>query len=105
VPLPPPAPPTPPSGTSPITSPIEVGQTEDEDEHATEQSSANAVAYRAPDEGAMPAAILGLVLLAAFAGATVLRRRRPGRHDAALAYATLRVERGPRAGRGRGRRW
>ncbi len=105
VPLPPPAPPTPPSGTSPVTSPIEVGQTEDEDEHATEQSSASATAYRAPDEGTMPVEILGLVLLAAFAGATVLRRRRPGRHDAALAYATLHVDRRRRGAAARRRRW
>jgi hypothetical protein len=88
-----------------VTSPIEVGQTEDEDEHATEQSSASATAYRAPDEGTMPVEILGLVLLAAFAGATVLRRRRPGRHDAALAYATLHVDRRRRGAAARRRRW
>jgi hypothetical protein len=76
-----------------VTSPIEVGQTEDEDEHATEESSASAVAYTAHDEGLMPAAILGLVVLAAFAGASLPRRRRHGRRDAALAYATTRVER------------
>ncbi len=93
VPLPAPAPPTPPSGTSAVTSPIEVGQTEDEDEHATEESSASAVAYTAHDEGLMPEAILGLVVLAAFAGASLPRRRRHGRRDAALAYATTRVER------------
>jgi len=96
---------TPPSGTSPVTSPIEVAQTEDEDEHATEESSANAVAYRAPDESVMAPAILGLLVLAAFAGVTLPRRRRPSRREQALAYATARVDRQQGRYAERRRRW
>jgi hypothetical protein len=88
-----------------VTSPIEVAQTEDEDEQATEQSSINAVAYRAHDEGLMPVAILGLLILAAFAGVSMPRRRRLGRRDAALAHATVRIDRQQGRYVERRRRW
>lgn len=105
VPLPIPAPPTPPSGTSPVTSPIEVAQHEEEDEHAMEETSA-AVAYRAHDESLMPYAILGLVILAAFAGVSTPRRRRTSRREAQLAYAVARVDhRVTRVLQRRRRRW
>src|SRR4029077_18145321 len=79
VPLPVPTPgrPTPPSGTSPVTSPVGAPEREEEEEEATESVGNNAVAYRAPEHEPTPVYILGIVALAAFAGASV--RRRPGR--------------------------
>jgi hypothetical protein len=91
VPLPPPTParPTPPSGTSAVTSPIEVAEHEEEKEEATESVSNQAVAYRAPEHEPAPPYILGIVVLAAFAGASARRRPRRGRHDLRVAPATL----------------
>jgi hypothetical protein len=89
-PVPTPARPTPPSGTSAVTSPIEVAEHEDEEESATESVSNQAMAYRAPEHEPSPAYILGIVLLAAFAGASVARRRpRGGRHELSVAPATI----------------
>jgi len=89
-PVPTPARPTPPSGTSAVTSPIEVAEHEDEEESATESVSNQALAYRAPEHEPAPAYILGIVLLAAFAGASVARRRpRRGRRELHVAPATL----------------
>jgi len=89
-PVPTPARPTPPSGTSAVTSPIEVAEHEEEEESATESVSNQALAYRAPEHEPAPAYILGIVLLAAFAGASVARRRpRRGRRELHVAPATL----------------
>ena len=90
--LPPPPPPaanpTPPSGTSAVTSPVEAAQREEEEEEATESVSNQAVAYRASDHEPAPAFILGIVLIAAFAGAATARPRRR-RGQVPVAPATL----------------
>jgi hypothetical protein len=84
-PLPTPARPTPPSGTSAVTSPVEVAQREEEQEEATESVRNQAVAYRASDYVPAPAYVIGLIVLAAAAGASARRRPRGGRRGAALA--------------------
>jgi hypothetical protein len=88
-PVPTPARPTPPSGTSAVTSPVEAPEREEEEEAAPESVSNEAVAYRAPEHEPSPAYILGIVLLAAFAGAAM--RGRPGRRgrEVRVAPATL----------------
>ena len=93
VPPPPtPARPSPPSGTSGVTSPVEAVEKEEEEEHAPESVSNSAVAYRAADdEGPVAAYILGIVFLAALAGATTVRRTRVRRRGAAIAYASVRT--------------
>jgi hypothetical protein len=89
-PVPTPARPTPPSGTSAVTSPIEVAEHEEEEESATESVSNQALAYRASEHEPSPVYILGIVLLAAFAGASIARRRpRRGRRELHVAPATL----------------
>ncbi|HWY17510.1 MAG TPA: hypothetical protein VNY27_02235 [Solirubrobacteraceae bacterium] len=88
-PVPTPARPTPPSGTSAVTSPIEVAEHEEEEEEATESVSNQALAYRAPEHEPSSLYILGIVLLAAFAGASTRRRMRGGRRDLRVAPATL----------------
>jgi hypothetical protein len=95
-PLPPAANPTPPSGTSAVTSPVEAAQREEEEEEATESVSNQALAYRASDHEPAPAYLLGIVLLAAFAGASVRRRPRRGRRELPVAPATLSAMRGQR---------
>jgi hypothetical protein len=87
-PVPTPARPTPPTGTSAVTSPIEVAEREEEQESATESVSNQAVAYRAPEQEPTPLYILGVVLLAAFAGAGIRRPRRDGR-EIRVAPATI----------------
>ena len=88
-PVPTPARPSPPSGTSAVTSPIEVAQEEEEEESAPESVSNQAVAYRAPEEEPVPPYILGVVVLAAFAGATITRRIRRGDRGVRVAHATV----------------
>jgi len=102
-PLPAPANPTPPSGTSAVTSPVEAAQKEEEQEEATESVSNQALAYRAHEHEPSPAYLLGIVLLAAFAGASACRPRR-GRRGARVAPATLSTMRAQRRMGGRGRR-
>jgi len=105
-PVPTPARPTPPSGTSAVTSPIEVAEHEEEEESATESVSNQALVYSAPEHEPRPLYVLGVVLLAAFAGASVLRPRR-GRRQPRIAPATLngsRAQRRMTAGERR-RRW
>jgi hypothetical protein len=89
-PVPTPARPTPPSGTSAVTSPVEMAEHEDEEESATESVSNQALAYSAPEHEPSPVYILGIVLLAAFAGASTVRRRpRRGRREVKVAPATI----------------
>jgi hypothetical protein len=95
-PLPAPAEPTPPSGTSAVTSPVEAAQKEEEEEKATESVSNQAVAYRAPEQEPSPAYLLGIVILAAFAGTSL--RGRPGRRgrEVRIVPATLTATRAQR---------
>ncbi len=88
-PVPTPARPTPPSGTSAVTSPIEVAEKQEEEEEATESVSNQAVAYRPSEEEPVPLYLLGVVLLAAFAGASIRRRPRRGRGEVRIAPATI----------------
>jgi hypothetical protein len=95
-PLPAPAEPTPPTGTSAVTSPVEAAQKEEEEEEATESVSNQALAYRAPEHEPSPVYVLGIVALAAFAGATTRKRMRRGRREVRVAPATLTTMRAQR---------
>jgi hypothetical protein len=95
-PVPTPARPTPPSGTSAVTSPVEAAEKEEEQEEATEQVSNQAVAYRNPEHDLVPEYLLGLAVLAAFAGVAVRRRPRRRARDAQVAAATLSTARAQR---------
>jgi hypothetical protein len=88
VPLPTPARPTPPSGTSPVTSPVEAAQKEEEEEAAPESVDAAASAYHPSEHETPPVYLLGVVVLAAFAGAS-LRGRRGPRRGIRVAPATI----------------
>jgi hypothetical protein len=103
-PLPPAANPTPPSGTSAVTSPVEAAQREEEEEEATESVSNQAVAYRAPDHEPSPVYLLGIVALAAFAGASTRQWPRGGRREQSVAPATISAMRSQRRISGGGRR-
>jgi hypothetical protein len=89
LPVPTPARPTPPSGTSAVTSPVEAAEREEEREAAPESVSNEAVAYRANEHEPIPAYLLGIIVLAAFAGACVRRRPRTGRRKVQIAPATI----------------
>ena len=105
-PVPTPARPTPPSGTSAVTSPVEMAEHEEEEESATESVSNQALAYHAPEHEPSSVYILGLVLLAAFAGASLRGRPRRGRRAIQVAHATLATQRAQRRmGSGERRRW
>jgi hypothetical protein len=104
-PVPTPARPTPPTGTSAVTSPIEVAEREEEQEQAPESVSNQATAYRASEHEPASLYILGVVVLAAFAGASARRGPRRGRREVRVAPATINTMRDRRlAKRGR-RRW
>jgi hypothetical protein len=92
LPVPTPARPTPPSGTSSV----EAAQREEEEEEATESVSNQALAYHPTDEEPSAAFILGVIVLAAFAGASVRRRPRRGRRDVRVAPATVNTLRAQR---------
>ena len=87
-PVPTPARPTPPSGTSAVTQPVEAPEKEEEEEGATESVGNNAVAYRQSEHEQPPVYLLGIVLLAALAGAGIRGRPR-GRQGARVAPATI----------------
>jgi hypothetical protein len=87
-PVPTPARPTPPSGTSAVTQPVEAPEKEEEQEEAPESVSNKAVAYHASDHQPSPAYVLGIVVLAALAGASIRRPRR-GRREVRVAPATV----------------
>ena len=88
-PLPPVAEPTPPGGTSAVTSSANAPEREEEDESATESVSNQAVAYRASEHEPVPMYLLGLILLAALAGAGAVKRTRRGRKELRIAPATI----------------
>jgi hypothetical protein len=95
-PVPTPARPTPPSGTSAVTSPVEAAEREEESEAAPESVSNEAVAYSAPEHEPTPAYILGIVVLAAFAGASIRKRPRRSGRRAQIAPATISTMRSQR---------
>jgi hypothetical protein len=95
-PIPTPARPTPPSGTSAVTSPAQAPEKEEEEEAAPESVSNEAVAYRTTEHEPSPAWLLGLVVLAAFAGASMrgrASRRRRGADVAPATVTTMRTQR------------
>lgn len=98
-PVPTPARPSPPSGTSAVTSPVEAVEKEEEQEEATEQVSAQAVAYRSSEHDPIPEYALGLLVIAALAGVSIRRRPRRRRRDAQVALATVSARRYERASR------
>ncbi len=105
-PLPPVGEPTPPSGTSAVTSPVEAAQREEEEEEATESVSAQAVSYDQSEHEPSPAYLLGLMVLAAFAGATIRKRSRRGEREVRVASATISSMRAQRRmGTRRRERW
>ena len=84
------------SGTSAVTSPVEAAEKEEEREEAPESVSNKAVAYHAHEHEPSPVFLLGLVLIAAFAGASVGRRPRAGRGAVRVAPATISATRSQR---------
>jgi hypothetical protein len=104
-PVPTPARPTPPTGTSAVTSPVEVAEREEEEEEATESAGNKAVAYRATDYEPAPEYVLGIVVLMALAGASMRRRPRRGRRTIDVAPATLTTMQAQRRMSRRASRW
>jgi len=88
-PLPQPARPTPPSGTSAVTSPVEAPEKEEEEEAAPESASNEAVAYRTSEHEPPTPYILGLIVLAALAGAAMRGRPRRRGREVRVAPATI----------------
>ncbi len=86
-PLSPPAEPIPPSGTTAVNSPVV--KEEEESEEAPESASANAALYSPEEHEPPPVYLLGLIVLAAFVGATTTRRIRGRREPVRVAPATL----------------
>jgi hypothetical protein len=81
-----------------VTSPVEAPEREEEEEAAPESVSNEATAYHPAEHEPAPEYILGIVLLAAFAGASA--RRRPGRRrrELRVAPATISAMRAERRG-------
>jgi hypothetical protein len=102
--------PAPPGGTSSVTATSSVFQTEPiaeeqrEEEEAIESASAS-TAYDAAEHEPVPLYLLGVLILAAFAGATTTRRRpRRGRRELRAAPATVTASRAQRRMSARTRR-
>ncbi len=79
-----------------MTSPVEAAEREEEEEEATESVGNNAAAYRPEEHEPSPAYLLGVVLLAAFAGASIRKRTRGGRRAVRVAPATISTARSQR---------
>jgi hypothetical protein len=103
-PVPTPARPTPPGGTSAVTTPVEAPEKQEEQEEAPESVSNKAVAYRVSEQDPAPEYLLGIVFLAAFAGATTRWRPRRGRRELRVAPATISSQHVQRRASERGRR-
>lgn len=86
-PLPPAAEPTPPSGTSAVSA--QAVEKEEEEEEAPESVSAQATAYRQTEHQPSPVYLLGLIVIAAFAGASIRGRMRRGERGVRVAPATI----------------
>ena len=71
-----------------MTSPVEAAQKEEEEEAAPESVDAAASAYHPSEHETPPIYLLGVVVLAAFAGAS-LRGRRGPRRGIRVAPATI----------------
>ncbi|HTU80118.1 MAG TPA: hypothetical protein VMF09_15305 [Solirubrobacteraceae bacterium] len=95
-PVPTPARPTPPTGTSAVTSPVEVAEKEEEREEAPESVSNKAVAYTPQEHEPAPLYLLGMVIVAALAAASARRRPRRGHREVRVAPATLNATRAQR---------
>ncbi len=95
-PVPSPARPSPPTGTSAVTSPVEVAEREEEQEEAPESVSAKAVSYNPVEHEPVPLYVLGMIVLAALAGASARHRGRRGRSEVRVAPATLSATRAQR---------
>lgn len=108
LPVPTPARPTPPTGSSFVSSSVEAAEREEEVEEAPESVGNKAVAYRASEHEPSPLYILGLVVIAAFAGVPIRRRVGRGRRPVQVAPATISTLRSQgrigRGGRDSGRR-
>jgi hypothetical protein len=72
-----------------VTSPVEAPEKQEEEEAAPESVSNEAVAYRAPEHEPASPYLLGVILLAAFAGASAKRRPRRDRREVRIAPATI----------------
>ena len=61
-----------------MSEPVEAPEKEEEPESATESVSNQAVAYREGEHDPSPVYLIGVLVLAAFAGASIRRRPRSG---------------------------
>ncbi len=86
-----------------VTPPVEAPEKEEEEEEATESVGNSAVAYRQSEHETPPAYLLGLILLATFAGASTRRRPRRGERELRVAPATVTATRWQRSASQRGR--
>jgi hypothetical protein len=75
---------------------VEAPEREEEEEEATESVGNKAVAYRAQEHELPPAYIIGVIVLAAFAGASARRRPRRGRREVTVVQATVTTSRSQR---------
>lgn len=66
-----------------------MAEQEEEQEEAPESVSNKAVAYEQSEHEPSPVYVLGIVVLAAFAGASIRRRMRGGRRSVSVAPATI----------------
>ncbi len=92
-PVPPPARPSPPTGTSAVTSPVEVAQREEESEEAPESVSNQAVAYAQHEHEPASLYLAGLLVIAAIAATAARSRPRRARREIRVAPATTNAAR------------
>jgi hypothetical protein len=100
-PIPTPARPSPPSGTSAV----EAVQREEQEESAPESVGNQASAYRETEHEPVPPYLLGVVVLAAFAGASIRGRTRRRGRAIRVAPATISSSRAQRRMSDRNGRW
>ena len=100
-PIPTPARPSPPSGTSAV----EAVQREEQEESAPESVGNQATAYHETEHEPVPPYLLGVVVLAAFAGASMRKRTRGRDRLVRVAPATISSSRAQRRMSARDGRW